>query len=68
MSDQPFTHLPLEQHSAHFAPVQFSFVQCVQSLCLLFFLLPPANAKAPVNSVAVTANKNILFISDELKF
>jgi hypothetical protein len=58
----------LEQHSAHFAPVQSCFVQCVQSLCLVAFLLPPANAKAPVNRVAVTAKKNILFISDELKF
>jgi hypothetical protein len=41
----------------------------VQSFCLPCLpCLPPVNAKELVNKVAVTANKNILFILDELKF
>jgi hypothetical protein len=65
--DHPFTHFPCAQQFAHFAPVQFCFVQCVQSC---FFALPPpllAYANGPASKTAVIANKNAFLILLSLK-
>jgi hypothetical protein len=51
------------QHWSHFCPVQFCFVQWVQSC--FFTLLPPANT-GPASTTAVMANKKAFLIFLEL--
>jgi len=59
VADYAFVHFPWAQQWAHFAPVQFCFVQWVQSFCL-----PPLPAKAagPARTMAVMAKRNTFLI------